>query len=72
MRWSGRNGDASRKVFAGPEEKARVKFAKLHADMRRGAVELKRVGRDCGIMHRAHGGCHGQGRFALAALVDLL
>ena len=52
MRWSGRDGDAPRKVFAGPEEKARVNYAKLEA------LIDGEGGRGCGIGHRAHGGCH--------------
>jgi len=40
MRWSGREGDAHRKVFEGTEEKARRKYDKLHAEMRQGGVEL--------------------------------
>jgi hypothetical protein len=40
MRWSGRDGDAPRKVFAGPEEKARAEYVKLYKAMRQGTVEL--------------------------------
>jgi hypothetical protein len=40
MRWSGRDGDAPRVRFIGPEEKARMKYVKLYRDMRRGTVEL--------------------------------
>jgi hypothetical protein len=37
MRWSGRDSDAPRKVFAGNEENARTKYAKLYRAMRQGA-----------------------------------
>jgi hypothetical protein len=40
MRWSGRDGDTPRKVFAGTKDKARAKYAKLYRDMRQGTVEL--------------------------------
>jgi hypothetical protein len=36
MRWSGRDSDAPRKVFAGIEEKARARYVKLYRDMRQG------------------------------------
>jgi hypothetical protein len=39
-RWSGRDSDAARKVFAGTEEKARAEYAKLYKAMRQGTVEL--------------------------------
>jgi hypothetical protein len=40
MRWSGRDRETPRKVFAGIEEKARAKYAKLYRDMRQGMIEL--------------------------------
>ena len=40
MRWSGRNVEAPKGRFIGPENKARAKYAKLFADMRQGSVEL--------------------------------
>ena len=40
IRWSGRTSDVPRKVFAGTEEKARARYAKLYREMRQGNVEL--------------------------------
>jgi hypothetical protein len=67
MRWSGRDCDASRKAFAGTEEKARAKYAKLYRAMGQGAVELidgegrtwivlgrRDCARDCDVYNDAH------------------